>query len=155
MKPVQQRREFNRKITQFEKLALSCGADFCKDMTDDDCPGGSVYKLQVLLGAAQLVNAVTVSAELQSGSMIYHIVMGFIVNTTNGDFDNSHEIALGFTTTLSDEMNRYIDTPDDKKDQFEWFDQHYDSGFDSGYDVGLQDGLRGKEEFRSMVHVTG
>jgi hypothetical protein len=117
------RSEYSRKLTQFEKLALSVGADFCEGMTDGDCPGGSVYKLQALNGVSQLVNGVTHLADLQAGSMMYHISLQFMLNTTRGDFETSHEVAMGFTQTLADEMNRFIDTPDDEKDQFEWFEK--------------------------------
>ena len=105
---------------QFEKLALSVGAESCKGLTDADCPGGSVYKLQVLQGVGILVNGVTEMADLQEGSMLYHLLFQLMFKTT-GDLEVSHETALGLAELVAEEVGDYMDTPDDLKDQFDWF----------------------------------
>ena len=112
---------FVRKALQLEKLALSVGEESCEGMTDADCSGGSVYKLQVLQGVAMLVNGVTEMAELQEGSMLYHLLFQLMLKTT-GDPEVSHETAFGLAESMAEEVNRYMDTPDDEKDQFDWFE---------------------------------
>jgi hypothetical protein len=113
--------DFARKALQFEKLALSVGEQLCEGMTDADCPGGSAYKQQVLEGAAMLVSGVTAMAELQEGSMLYHLLFRLMLSTT-GDPKVSHETAFGLAESMAEEINRYMDTPDYEKDQFEWFE---------------------------------